>query len=52
MKKKNKRHNKTVLLARSKLNSIENRISETLIDNEISNEDFTLNTNEVGNYLN
>ena len=37
--KKNK-HNKIVLLATSKLNSTESKISEALIINEISHEDF------------
>ena len=37
---KKKKHNKIVMLPRSKLNSIENKISEALIDNEISQEDF------------
>ena len=37
---KKKKHNKIVMLARSKLNSIENKISEALINNEISHEDF------------
>ena len=35
-----KKHNKIVMLARSELNSIESQMSETLINNEISNEDF------------
>ena len=39
--KKKKKHDKIVMLARSKLNSIESKISETLINNEISHEDFT-----------
>ena len=30
------------MLARSKLNSIENKISEALINNEISHEDFMI----------
>ena len=34
-----KKHNKIVMLARSKLNSIESKISEALINNEISHED-------------
>ena len=34
------------MLARSKLNSIENKISEELINNEISHEDFTTIINE------
>ena len=37
---KTKKHNKIVMLARSKLNSIESKISEALINNEISHEDF------------
>ena len=32
--------NKIVMLARSDLNSIENKISEALINNEINHEDF------------
>ena len=34
------------MLARSKLNSIENKIPEALINNEISHEDFTAIINE------
>ena len=37
---KKKKHNKTVMLARSKLNSIESKTSEALINNEVSHEDF------------
>ena len=37
---KNKMHDKIVMIARSKLNSIESKISETLINNEIIHEDF------------
>ena len=40
MQKKKKKHNKIVLLASSKLNSIESKISEGLINNEISHEDI------------
>ena len=36
---KKKKHNKIVMLARSKLNSIESKISKGLMDNEISHED-------------
>ena len=39
---KKKKHNKTVMLARSKLNSVESKISEALINNKISHEDFML----------
>ena len=34
------------MLASTKLNSIERKISEVLINNEISNEDFTILLNE------
>ena len=40
IRNKNKNHNKIVMLVRSKLNSIESKISEALINNEISHEDF------------
>ena len=35
-----KKHNKIVMVARRKLNSIESKIYEALINNEISHEDF------------
>ena len=38
------------MLARSKLNSIESKISEALINNEIGHEDFTTIINEEKNY--
>ena len=38
------------MLARSKLNSIENKISEALINNEISHEDFMTIINEEKKY--
>ena len=44
------KHNKIVRLARNKLNSIESKISEALINNEISHEDFTTIINEEKNY--
>ena len=47
---KKKKHNKIVMLARSKLNSIESKISEALINNEISHEDFTTIINEEKKY--
>ena len=47
---KNKKHNKIVMLARSKLNSIESKIFEALINNEISNEDFMIIINEEKKY--
>ena len=40
IRNKKKKHNKIVMLARSKLNSIENKVSKALIDNEISHQDF------------
>ena len=43
---KKKKHNKVVILVRSKLNSIESKISEVLINNEISHEDFTTIINQ------
>ena len=38
------------MLARSKLNSIESKISEALINNEISHADFMTIINEKRNY--
>ena len=38
------------MLARSKLNSIESKVSEALINNEISHEDFMIIINEEKNY--
>ena len=38
------------MLARSKLNSIENKISTALMDNEISHEDLETNINEEKKY--
>ena len=49
---KKKKHNKIVMLARSKLNSIESKISEALINNEISHEDFITIINEKKNIKN
>ena len=45
---KKKKHNRIVILARSKLNSIESKISKALIDNEISHEDFEKIINDNG----
>ena len=50
IRNKKKKHNKIVMLARSKLNSIENKISEALINNEISHEDFMTILNEEKKY--
>ena len=41
-----KKHNKIIMLARSKLNRIESKISEALINNEITHEDFMTIINE------
>ena len=47
---KKKKHSKIVMLATSKLNSIESKISEALINNEISHEDFMTIINEEKKY--
>ena len=47
---KKKKHNKIVMLATTKLNSIESKISEVLINNEISHEDFMTILNEEKKY--
>ena len=47
---KKKKHNKVAMLARSKLNSIESKISEALINNHISQEDFITIINEERDY--
>ena len=47
-----KKHNKIVMLAKSKLNSIENKISKALTDNGISDEDFETIINEEKNIEN
>ena len=52
IKKKKKKHNKIVLLANSKLNSIEVLISKALIDSNISHDKFVLINNELKEYDN
>ena len=47
---KKKKHNKIVMLARSKLSSIESKISEALMNNQISHEDFMAIINEERHY--
>ena len=47
---KKKKHNKIVMLARSKLNSIESKIFEPLMNNQVSHEDFMTIINEERNY--
>ena len=49
-KKWKKKHNKIVMLARSRLNSIEGKTSNALIDNEISHEDIMTILNEEKKY--
>ena len=44
-----KKRNKIVILARSKLNSIDSKISEALINNEIGHENFMTIINEEKN---
>ena len=44
------KHNKIDMLARSKLNSIESKISKALINNQISHKGFIIIINEEGNY--
>ena len=50
IRNKKKKHNKIVTLVRSKLNSIEALISQTLISSEISRDDFLTITNKGENY--
>ena len=50
IRNKKKKHNKIVMLARSKLNSIESKISKAMMDNEISHEDFETIINEEKKY--
>ena len=45
-----RRKKKIVMLAKSKLNSIESKTSEALINNEISHEDFMTIINEEKKY--
>ena len=47
---KKKEHNRIVLLAKSKLNSIRKLISQALIDLEISHEEYKSIINEEENY--
>ena len=47
---KKKKYNEIIMLARSKLNSIKIKISEALINSEISHEDFITIINEEKKY--
>ena len=49
-RKKKKKHNKIIALARNKLNIIETLISQTLIDFDISHEEFSKIIYEKNNY--
>ena len=49
-RKKKKKHNKIIALTRSKLNIIENLISQALIDFEIAHEEFSKIIYEKNNY--
>ena len=49
-RKKKKKHNKIITLARNKLNIIETLISQALIDFDISHEDFSKIIYEKNNY--
>ena len=49
-RKKKIKHNKIIALARSKLNIIENLISQALIDFEITHEEFSNIIYEKNNY--
>ena len=50
IKKKKKKHDKIVLLAKSKLNSIEVLVSKALIDSVISHGEFVLINNVITEY--
>ena len=50
VKNEKKKHNKIFMLARSKLNNIENKISKALMDNEIGHEDFETIISEETKY--
>ena len=52
IKKKKKKHDKIVLSAKSKLNSIGVLISKALIDSNISHEEFVLINNVLKEYIN
>ena len=49
-RKKNKKHDKILVLAKSKLNSVEILISQALIDMKISHEEFITILNEKDKY--
>ena len=49
-RKKKKKHNKILMVAQSKLNSIETLISQALIDMDISHEEFITTLKEKDRY--
>ena len=49
-KKKKEKHDKILLLPKSKLNTIENLLSQTLVDMEISHEEFIIILKEKDKY--
>ena len=51
-RKKKKKHNKFSMLAKSKLNTIESKLSEPLINNEIGHEDVMTIINEEKKHKN
>ena len=51
-KKRKKNHNKIIVLAKNKINTIERLLSSTLNDSEISHEEFSNNITEVNIYEN
>ena len=50
IRNKKKKHNKIGMIARSKLNSIESKISEAMINNEVTHKDFMTILNEEEKY--
>ena len=50
IRNKKKKHSKVDILTRSKLNSIESKLSEALINNEISHEDIMTIVNQEKKY--
>ena len=51
-KKRKKKHNKIIALAKNKLNTIDTLLSSALNDSEISHEEFTNIINETNIYEN
>ena len=51
-KKRNRKHNKIIVLAKNKLNMIDTLLSSALNDSEISHEEFTNTINEANIYEN